>query len=36
MVCNKCHDISRMLYDLENIAVMNVTGVVIIDMFYGL
>ena len=36
LVCNKCHDISRMPYDLENIAVMNVTGVVIINMFYGL
>ena len=26
-VCNKCHDISMMAYELENIAIRNVKGV---------
>ena len=26
-VCNKCHDISVMAYELENIAILNVKGV---------
>ena len=26
-VCNKCHDISMMAYELENIAILNVKGV---------
>ena len=26
-VCNGCHDISMMAYDLENIAILNVKGV---------
>ena len=26
-VCNKCHDISIMAYELENIAVLNLKGV---------
>ena len=26
-VCNKCHDISMMIYELEIIAILNVIGV---------
>ena len=26
-VCNKCHDMSMMAYELENIAILNVKGV---------
>ena len=26
-VCNKCHDVSMMAYELENIAILNVKGV---------
>ena len=26
-VCNKCHDISKMPYELEHIAVLNIKGV---------
>ena len=26
-VCNECHDISMMAYELENIAILNVKGV---------
>ena len=26
-VCNKCHDISMMAYELESIAILNIKGV---------
>ena len=26
-VCNKCHDVSMMAYELENIAILNIKGV---------
>ena len=26
-VCNKCHDISSMAYELENIVILNIKGV---------
>ena len=34
-VCNECHDISMMAYDLENIAILNVK-VLIFDVLYGI
>ena len=33
-VCNKCHDISMMTYELKNIAILNVK-VLIVVAFYG-
>ena len=33
--CNGCHDLTVMVYDLENIAIINVKGV-IIDVFCGI
>ena len=34
-VCNKCHDISMMSYELKNIAILNVKGA-IIEVCYGI
>ena len=34
-VCNKCHDISMMAYELEDIAILNVKGL-IVDVLYGI
>ena len=33
-VCNKCHDVLMIAYELKNIAILNVKGVVL-GVFYG-
>ena len=35
-VCNKCHDISIMAYELENIAIRNIKGIDYISVLWNI
>ena len=35
-VCNKCHDISIMAYELENIAIRNIKGIYYISVLWNI